>query len=221
MDGDVQAADGVSPLCDRGLALLWVLAGQTCWRRLRAPLHCLWLRADCDGRLGLRAVRSSAWEKGPPMVRTNHRHRPLCSRRRGLRTGWPKEAPRKSGQRPRVAGFTVNWEKWKDPEAVASAQKAGHFVYVDFTARWCATCQTNKAAVFHSDEVLAEFGRRNVILLRGDWTSKDPAITAELARWNRSAVPFNLIYAPDKPNPVILPELLTPRQSAHRPGRSR
>ena len=37
-----------------------------------------------------------------------------------------------------------------------------------------------------------------------------PAITAELARWNRSAVPFNLIYAPSKPEPVVLPELLTP-----------
>ena len=126
----------------------------------------------------------------------------------GLLTGWPKEI-HATPAGTASAGFTVNWEKWS-PEAIASAQKAGHFVYVDFTARWCATCQTNKAAVFHSDAVLAEFGRRNVLLLRGDWTSKDPAITAELARWNRSAVPFNLIYAPNKPSPVILPELLTP-----------
>jgi thiol:disulfide interchange protein len=48
------------------------------------------------------------------------------------------------------------------------------------------------------------------VLLRGDWTNKDPLITAELARWNRSAVPFNLLYAPGQAEPTILPELLTP-----------
>jgi thiol:disulfide interchange protein DsbD len=58
--------------------------------------------------------------------------------------------------------------------------------------------------------VLAEFGKKNVVLLKGDWTNKDAAITAELAKWNRSAVPFNLIYAPGKKDPVVLPELLTP-----------
>ena len=31
--------------------------------------------------------------------------------------------------------------------------------------------------------------------LRGDWTSKDPAITAELAKYQRSAVPFNLVLS--------------------------
>jgi thiol:disulfide interchange protein len=64
--------------------------------------------------------------------------------------------------------------------------------------------------VFHNDAVLAELAKGNVLLLRGDWTSRDAKITAELARWNRSAVPFNLIYAPNKTEPVVLPELLTP-----------
>jgi len=124
----------------------------------------------------------------------------------GLYIGWPKEAVAAQT----VAGeYQVTWEKWS-PEAIAAAQAAGKYVYVDFTARWCATCQTNKAAVFHSDEVLSELKKKDVVLLRGDWTNRDPKITAELARWNRSAVPFNLIYAPGKTSPVLLPELLTP-----------
>lgn len=127
----------------------------------------------------------------------------------GLWLGWPKDASAATPVAGAHAGYQVTWEKWS-PEAIAAAQKAGKFVYVDFTARWCATCQTNKATVFHSDAVLAEFGKKNVVLLRGDWTNKDPLITAELARWNRSAVPFNLIYAPTKKDPVVLPELLTP-----------
>lgn len=121
----------------------------------------------------------------------------------GLGVGWPKSAPASA-----AGGYQIVWEKWS-PEAVAAAQASGHLVYVDFTARWCATCQTNKAVVFHSDAVLAALSKKNVVLLRGDWTSKDPKITAELARWNRSAVPFNLVYSPARAAPRILPELLT------------
>ena len=47
--------------------------------------------------------------------------------------------------------------------------------------------------------------------LRGDClTQRDPAITAELAKYNRSAVPFNLIWFPGRSTPTILPEILTP-----------
>jgi thiol:disulfide interchange protein DsbD len=35
-------------------------------------------------------------------------------------------------------------------------------------------------------------------------------ITAELAKYHRSAVPFNLVYLPGEPEPETLPELLTP-----------
>ena len=49
-----------------------------------------------------------------------------------------------------------------------------------------------------------------IATLRADWTNKDPRITAELAAYNRSAVPFNVIWLPGNDAPVILPELLTP-----------
>ncbi len=103
----------------------------------------------------------------------------------------------------------VVWDKWS-PEAVEKLRSEGRTIYVDFTARWCATCQTNKKLVFHSDQVLKTFADKKIATLRADWTNADPAITAELAKYRRSAIPFNLVYKPDADQPSILPEILTP-----------
>jgi thiol:disulfide interchange protein DsbD len=124
----------------------------------------------------------------------------------GLWVGWPRTAV---AQSTNSAAPEVVWEPWS-PEAIAKLRDEGRIVYVDFTARWCATCQANKRLVFHSDDVLKYFADHKVATLRGDWTNRDPRITAELARYNRSAVPFNVIWLPGKEEPVILPELLTP-----------
>lgn len=125
----------------------------------------------------------------------------------GLWLGWPKDASTaaKPGETPAVV-----WEAWS-PEAVAKLRAEGRIIYVDFTARWCATCQTNKKLVFGSSEVVKYFADKKIATLRGDWTSKDPRITAELAAYQRSAVPFNVIWLPGKDAPVVLPEILTAR----------
>jgi thiol:disulfide interchange protein DsbD len=103
----------------------------------------------------------------------------------------------------------VKWEKW-EPGKAASLAQSGEIVYVDFTARWCVTCQTNKAAVFSSKRVLERFTELEVVTLKADWTNQDPEISQALAKFGRSAVPFNLVYGPGLDEPEILPELLTP-----------
>ena len=127
----------------------------------------------------------------------------------GVWTGWPEDTAAKTAAAQAAGAPEVVWEKWS-PEAVAKLRAEGRTIYVDFTARWCATCQTNKKLVFHSDEVLRAFAAKKIVTLRADWTNKDPAITAELAKYQRSAVPFNVIWQPGKSDPHILPELLTP-----------
>ncbi len=182
--------------------LLWVLAAQT--------------KDDDQGLLniafGFVVIAMAAWlygrfgqAHGKPGRQAFGRVSAAALLAGGLWLGWPKEMRAADP----AAGYQVTWEKWS-PEAVAAAQAAGKFAYVDFTARWCATCQTNKKLVFASRDVLDEFGAKGVVLFKADWTNRDALITAELAKWNRSAVPFNLIYAPGKPEPVVLPELLTP-----------
>lgn len=103
----------------------------------------------------------------------------------------------------------IEWLPWS-PETVEEMLEAGRPVYVDFTARWCATCQVNKRVAFSSEEVVQLFLKHSVATLVADWTNRDPAITDTLAAYGRSAVPFNIIYFPGKDQPIILPELLTP-----------
>lgn len=117
----------------------------------------------------------------------------------GLWTGWPQPP----------APSEIVWEKWS-AETVAKLRAENRLIYVDFTARWCATCQANKKLVFGSDAVLKTFADKKIATLKADWTNQDPHITAELAKYQRSAVPFNVIWLPGQTEPVILPELLTP-----------
>jgi thiol:disulfide interchange protein DsbD len=80
---------------------------------------------------------------------------------------------------------------------------------VDFTAAWCVTCQVNKRTVLSRSEVQAVFEDRRVLLLRADWTRRDPAISAELARLGRSGVPVYAVYAPGAAAPQLLSEILS------------
>jgi hypothetical protein len=57
-------------------------------------------------------------------------------------------------------------------------------------------------------QVLADLQARQVLLLRADWTRRDPAITQALAELGRSGVPVYALFAPGKP-PQLLPEVLS------------
>jgi thiol:disulfide interchange protein DsbD len=122
----------------------------------------------------------------------------------GLWVGWPRAAAPTTA----TGAAEIAWEPWS-ADTVAKLRGENRVVYVDFTARWCATCQTNKRLVFHNDDVLRYFAQHRIATLRADWTNRDPRITAELAKYNRSAVPFNLIWVPGREQPLILPEILT------------
>lgn len=117
----------------------------------------------------------------------------------GLYSGLPDSSPE-----------AITWLEWS-PERVNLFQSEGRPVFVDFTARWCATCLTNKRLVFSSKKVQQAFQEKEIVALKADWTNRDPEITAALADFGRVAVPFNVLYVPGLDEPLIFPEILTPR----------
>jgi len=101
----------------------------------------------------------------------------------------------------------VSWQPWSAQRVQALAE-AGTPVFVDFTAAWCVTCQYNKRNALADANVLADFAKHGVTLLRADWTRRDPAITAALADLGRNGVPVYVLMAPGR-TPVVMSEILS------------
>ena len=109
-----------------------------------------------------------------------------------------------SASQQSTAGLPV-WQTWSEAD-LQTQLAAGRPVFVDFTAAWCVTCQYNKKTTLADARVLADFAERQVVLMRADWTRRDPAITQALTALGRSGVPVYALYAPGR-TPVLLSEL--------------
>lgn len=85
----------------------------------------------------------------------------------------------------------------------------GQPVFLYFTADWCLTCKVNEKAAIQRSEVRDAFEKAGVVVMVGDWTDGDPAITRFLESRGRSGVPLYLWYAKGG-EPRELPQVLTP-----------
>lgn len=96
-----------------------------------------------------------------------------------------------------------------DESAIPALVASGKTVFVDVTADWCITCQFNKKTVVEVGQVAEWLQRDDVVAMRADWTRPSDEISHYLNKFGRYGIPFNVIYGPDAPQGVPLPELLT------------
>lgn len=106
----------------------------------------------------------------------------------------------------------VVWQTYS-PAKLADLRAQGRPVFVSFTAAWCVSCLINERTTLSQPEVLAEFQRRGVILLKADWTNQDPIIAEQLQQFGSSGVPLYLLYGSKmkEGKPLVLPKNLTPQ----------
>lgn len=94
--------------------------------------------------------------------------------------------------------------------ALAEARRSGKPVFAYFTADWCLSCKVNEQVAIERAEVRDAFGRAGVVVLRGDWTRRDPAITRFLTAQGAAGVPLYLWYPAGGGAGRQLPQVLTP-----------
>jgi suppressor for copper-sensitivity B len=100
------------------------------------------------------------------------------------------------------------WQPF-DERAIKTLVGEDRVVFVDVTAKWCITCQVNKAVVLSQGEVYARLSGSDVIPMQADWTRPNDAISRYLAAFGRYGIPFNAVYGPGAPDGIVLPELLS------------
>jgi len=105
--------------------------------------------------------------------------------------------------------YGITWEPFSQ-ELVQQYREEGRSIFIDFTAAWCITCQVNKRVVFGSDRVRNKFDELDFVMVKADWTNRNPEISRAIDSFGRSGVPLNIIYSESLGEPMILPELLTP-----------
>jgi thiol:disulfide interchange protein len=107
-----------------------------------------------------------------------------------------------------AAQGVVPAEPFSEPR-LASARASGKPVFVWMTADWCITCKVNEQAAIERETTARSFRKAGVVVLRGDWTRRDPAITRYLTSHGAAGVPFYQWHPAGGAAPRQLPQTLT------------
>ena len=105
----------------------------------------------------------------------------------------------------------VNFDGWErfSRDRMNQAVAAKKPVFVDFTAAWCITCLVNERVALETPGTRHAFEQTGTVKLKGDWTNRDPEITALLKELGRAGVPLYLYWPAGADKPLILPQVLT------------
>ncbi len=135
--------------------------------------------------------------------------------------GWARHLRRAGIAAAWVTAIAMPWQmlttapehdRWQpySAETLATLRAEGTPVFVNLTADWCITCMANEKVALGTEQVNNAFEELGVVTLKGDWTNRDPEITALLEAYGRSGVPLYLWFPPGHTGDgQMLPQLLT------------
>ena len=89
------------------------------------------------------------------------------------------------------------------------ARAAGHPVVVDFTAKWCPTCNTIVKPTLENQAVQKKLREIDAVALLANYSRQPPEITDELQRFGRAGVPLVLVYPRSPDDQPIVFDLVT------------
>jgi thiol:disulfide interchange protein DsbD len=99
-------------------------------------------------------------------------------------------AVRLSGEGP------IDWVYYT-PERFDQAVKQRKIVVMDFTAEWCLNCIALEESVLHDHKITDLLANEDIIPMKVDITSNNPAGKAKLKEVGSLTVPLIVVFAPD------------------------
>jgi len=87
----------------------------------------------------------------------------------------------------------IDWQPWS-ADAVAQARAAGKPVLVDFTARWCVTCNAIVKPALENNIIAARLKAMGAVPLLADYTRTPAEMTDEIAKYGGAGVPLVVIF---------------------------
>lgn len=124
-------------------------------------------------------------------------------------------APRAASPAPSAAAAdesaTLPYENYSAAR-LAELRAQGRPVFLNVTAAWCITCLVNERVAIATREVAQAMRDGGIVYMKGDWTNRDPGVTALLAEFGRNGVPLYVAFpsAAKGGEPRVLPQILTP-----------
>ncbi|NBC37471.1 thiol:disulfide interchange protein [Novosphingobium sp. FSY-8] len=94
-------------------------------------------------------------------------------------------------------------------DALDQARSRGKPVFLYFTADWCLSCKVNERVAIERESTRDAFAKAGVVVLKGDWTRRDPVITRFLTAQGAAGVPLYLWYPAGGGAARPLPQVLT------------
>ncbi len=111
----------------------------------------------------------------------------------------------------RQVAQTQNIEKL-DLSQIAQDVRDGKIVLVNVGASWCLTCTYNDYLVFGNISVKKLMNEYKIKVINVDWTNYNAEILAFMERFGRKGIPFSILFTPNIPEGMVLPEIMTERE---------